>query len=172
MLDLGDISSATLLQPQAGSLLALLQRPDFREGKHWQRRHYPEQCGILQEGELSNEIFVILSGQVRILSKVKLDEQRQIQPGLCDLGPGDQFGEACFFDDSPRSASVLSLSPCDCAVIARETLQDFLALHPDLAYPLLIDWCRRLLGYLRQSNLRVGTLLSWGLKQRNLDQHL
>lgn len=156
----------------AGSLYSLLPQPGFNEGCSWQRRRYAAHSLILNEGETGNEIFVILQGQVRVLSKVKLSRERHIQPGLCDLGPGEQFGEACFFDDSPRSASVQALTDCELAVIQREDLQDFLANRPDLAYPLLIDWCRRLLSYLRQSNLRVGSLLSWGLKQHHLDQHL
>ncbi len=55
---------------------------------------------LLREGEVSNEIYLILRGKVAV---VKNDQQ------LATLESGAVIGEMALIDRSPRSASVVTL---------------------------------------------------------------
>src|SRR5262249_25805288 len=65
---------------------------------------------------------------------------REITYGV--YGPGDYLGEMSL-DGGPRSASVMTLEASTCSVIARQTLQQHIAEHPEFAFELLAKVIRR-----------------------------
>lgn len=62
---------------------------------------------VVREGEQGHEMFVILSGKVRISKR-----SGSVQKVIHELGPGECFGEMSLVECRSRSASVKALEPC------------------------------------------------------------
>ena len=95
-------------------------------------RAFPKRALIVTEGDDTDSLYVILSGKARIY--VSDDKGREMQ--LNQIGPGEYFGEVTL-DGGPRSASVMALEDCRCAVVKRAELLQFLEQHPDFALHVL-----------------------------------
>lgn len=151
---------------------AILQDPRFVEAGIAERCRYDTGEAIIKKGSEERGVFVIESGCVRVLERIALDDQRHIQPGICDLAPGDVFGELSLFDDGPRLASVVAIEPCDLLSFDAIALAEYLDAHPDFGYPVLKELFMILACRLRQTDRRLGSLFAWGLKAHGIDQHL
>lgn len=151
------------------SLFKLLEHPAFREGEHWSRRRVAANHTVFAAGDGGYEVYLILSGAVRVLGSVDIDDQRRISPGFSDLGPGDVFGELPMFDHQPRSATVMTIADCEFAVMDGQALLTFLDGHPEVGYPIFKELIGTLVTRLRKANQRVFSLFAWGLKNRGLD---
>jgi CRP-like cAMP-binding protein len=156
----------------ASRLRELLDSPDFPEPRCWQRRGYGENEVIVREGDPAHDLYVVLSGAVRVSGTVPLEGRREMHPGYCDLEPGAVFGELCLFDDQPRSATVTSVGGCELAVIPRDSLVAHLDAHPEVGYPILKDLVGVLVDRMRTANRRFVSIFSWGLKAHHLDRYL
>ena len=150
----------------------LLFHDDFPEGDCWRRRHYTAGEVIFREGDSGREVYLVLGGRVEVSSQIQLDGNRHVQPGFWGLGKGGVFGELAMFDDGPRSATVVTLSDCELAVLNGERLLAFLEQHPDIGFPLLLEFIRLLVGRLRSTNKKMVSLFAWGLKVHEIDRHL
>ena len=100
-------------------------------------RTYPKNAVIVSEGDRSNSLYVILSGTVKIF----LADAGGKELILDIKGEGDYFGEMVL-DKGPRSASVMSVTPLQCAVISSEDFTDFLLKHPEVAFELIKNLIR------------------------------
>jgi CRP-like cAMP-binding protein len=110
---------------------------------------------IFREGEPGDTLYLILEGKIRISRTVPgMGEE-----ALAVLGPGEAFGEMSLVDDSPRSADALVHERCRLLEISRESLEDLLFLHKDLAYEILWNIVRVLSSRLRETNDKM-TFLS------------
>jgi len=155
-----------------GPLRALLDSPDFPEGERWRRRRFEAGEVILREGDLTPDLYVVLTGSVRVTGTVAVEAQRVVHPAFCDLGAEEVFGELCLFDDQPRSASVTALTDCEVAVVPGRQLMDFLDAHPERGYPVLRSIIQILVDRLRTANRRFVSVFAWGLRAHRIDQHL
>lgn len=156
-----------------GSILdALLNHPDFKEGRIWHRRHCEPNTTVFSEGDQGRDIYLIVRGTVRVQGNVDLDAKRQIRPGFSDLGEGEVFGELALFDSHPRSATVSAVTACDLIVIDGDQMMSFLDSHPELGYPLFKELILILVGRLRQADRKIFGLFAWGLKARGIDKYL
>ncbi len=153
-------------------LTELLTHPDFREGEVWERVRCAEGETVVREGEPGDSVFVVLTGQVRVLTRVSVDEGHAIRPGVAELGPGEVFGEMALFHPGPRSASVVAVTDAELARIPAGALERFLDARPELGYRLLKHVLATLVARLRRSNTRIAALFAWGLKAHGLDRHL
>lgn len=161
--------------PEADSqreVLGLLQMLCRRDRSVGRERAYAPQQIIISEGERERRMFAVISGQVRVVERVLLDGDKHIQPGLCDLSPGDIFGELTLFEAAPRSATVLAVSESVLLEIDTIVLERVLNAHPDLGYRLLRHLFQIQAERLRKADRRFGTLLAWGLKAHAIDRHL
>lgn len=86
-----------------------------------QHRTYERGETIFGEGEPGNALFVIESGEVRIVKGVA--DGRAIT--LAVHGPGRMFGELALLDGKRRSAAAVALAVTKCLVVYRD---DFLSL--------------------------------------------
>ena len=87
---------------------------------------------LIQEGDLSDTLYIVLAGRVKAFSTD--DRDREIVYGV--YGPGDYLGEMSL-DGGPRSASVITLEATSCILITRQTLRDHIAANPEFAFELL-----------------------------------
>jgi CRP/FNR family cyclic AMP-dependent transcriptional regulator len=91
-------------------------------------RTYLRNSIILSEGDESDTLYVLLAGRAKVY--VADDQGHELQ--LNQLGPGEYFGDVTL-DGGPRSASVMALEPCRCAVVKPEELARFVTDYPEFA---------------------------------------
>ncbi|HRD83690.1 MAG TPA: Crp/Fnr family transcriptional regulator [Rubrivivax sp.] len=96
-------------------------------------RRFARGSVLIQEGDVGDTLYIILSGRLRAFSADTLTER---EVTFAEYGPGDFVGELGL-DGGPRSASVMALVPATCAVVTRQTLLAFLAERPEFALELL-----------------------------------
>jgi CRP-like cAMP-binding protein len=151
------------------TLKSLLEHPEFSERDYWYEQYYDANQVVFLEGDIGKNIYVILTGQVSVCTRVVLSENQQMLSGLCELFDGDEFAHSCFFDDEPHSATVKTVTECRLAVIDAVKLKQFLDNNPELGYRLLTHWIGIILPRIRQGNKRLSSLFSWGLKAHDID---
>jgi CRP/FNR family cyclic AMP-dependent transcriptional regulator len=101
-------------------------------------RAFPKRAIIVTEGDDSDSLYVMISGKARVF--VADDKGREVQ--LNQLGVGEYFGEVTL-DGGPRSASVMALEDCRCAVVKRAELTAFIEKNPELAIHIVRKLARR-----------------------------
>lgn len=124
------VPPAAVLAAMSDALRDLVSRAEIRR--------YRKGTLLIQEGDFGDTLFIILAGRMRAFSIGEND--REITYGV--YGPGEYMGELSL-DGGPRSASVITLEPCTCAVVGRRTLERFIAERPEFAFELLAKVIRR-----------------------------
>lgn len=104
-------------------------------------RRYPKNAILINEGDRSEYLYVILEGQVKVF--VSDDKGREAILNI--QGAGECFGELALIDDEPRSASVVTLRPSRLSLVSRLQFQQHLSRHPEITVKLL----RALVGRVR-----------------------
>ncbi len=92
-------------------------------------QHYASDRYIFSEGDHQQEVYFMVEGKVQV----------ELRNGriLCELSPGDVFGEMALFNHAPRSASVKTLTPVQVLCFDEESLYQQITLYPELAVRLL-----------------------------------
>jgi flavin reductase (DIM6/NTAB) family NADH-FMN oxidoreductase RutF len=111
--------------PLFSSLSAPLLEPILRTGE---RRSYAAGDVIVREGDPGQDLFVILTGTVRVERGGRV---------LQVLSEGEFFGEVAVLDGRPRSADVIAGAAVDCLLVSREVLRTTLASEPRAAWAML-----------------------------------
>ena len=91
-------------------------------------RTFPRNTVLINEGDVGDSLYVILSGRVKIFSSNEVGREFVID----FHGPGEYVGEMTL-DGAARSASVMTVEPTTCAVVSRAQFRDFILAHPDFA---------------------------------------
>src|SRR5215468_7333464 len=95
-------------------------------------RTYPKNTVIINEGEVADSLFIVLSGRMKVYASNAAGREVVI----AFHGPGEYVGEMSL-DGSPRSASVMTVEPTTCAVVNRSSFREFLLAHPEFAMNLI-----------------------------------
>lgn len=151
---------------------SVLTNPELQDLGIAERRCVDTGEAIIREGAEDRCVYLLENGVARVLERVEIDDAKHIQPGLCDLGPGEIFGELSLFESAPRSASVVAIEPCELLVFDAEKLSSYFDGHPDQGYVVLKGLFSVLNQRLRQADKRLGALFAWGLKAHGIDRHL
>lgn len=106
-------------------------------GERAMLRTFPKDALVVREGDLSDSFYVVVSGKVKVF--ISDEDGRELV--LDTKGPGQYFGEM-MLDDNPRSASVMTLEPCQFAVISRSEFKAFLLKHPEVALQVIHNLIR------------------------------
>ena len=104
-------------------------------------RSYPKQAIIVNEGDESDSLYLILGGRV----KVYLADEHGKELILAIKGPGQYFGEMVL-DEQPRSASVMTIEPAQFAILSRGDFRAFLVTHAGVALQLIQNLIRMARG--------------------------
>jgi CRP/FNR family cyclic AMP-dependent transcriptional regulator len=91
-------------------------------------RTFGKNAIIVSEGDETDSLYIVLAGRAKVF--VADENGREVQ--LNQIGPGEYFGEVTL-DGGPRSASVMALEECRCAVVKRAELSAFLERNPEFA---------------------------------------
>jgi len=100
-------------------------------------RSAPKNAIVVNEGDLSDSLYVILSGKI----KVYLGDESGKELILDIKGPGQYFGEMVL-DEGPRSASVMTMEPSQFAVLSRNDFKNILLKHPHIALHVITNLIR------------------------------
>jgi CRP/FNR family transcriptional regulator, cyclic AMP receptor protein len=100
-------------------------------------RSYAKQAIIVNEGDESDSLYMIMSGRV----KIYLSDETGKELILAIKGPGQYFGEMVL-DEQPRSASVMTLEPAQFAILSRADFRAFLLTHAEVALQLIQNLIR------------------------------
>ena len=103
-------------------------------------RKMPRAATILRAGDRTDFVYFILSGALKVL--VSDEEGREVI--LSNLGPGEFFGEMGVLDDNPRSATVVTNTPCELVVISKADFKRCLAENFDVSLYIMRSLVKRL----------------------------
>ena len=116
-----------------------------------QVKKYDGSAYLFREGDVGQEMYIIVEGRVRISKDVPgIGEE-----ALAILEKGQYFGEMAMIDESPRSADAIAHTPCTVWVIEREKLDQLMFTDKDLAYVVLWTFVRTLSGRLRETSEKI-----------------
>jgi len=99
---------------------------------HGALRSSPRRTVIVEEGDNSDSLYVVLSGRVKAFARDA--EGKEVV--FSTMGAGDYFGELVL-DGGPRSASVVTLEACRFFVIPRGDVEGMLEANPAFARHLI-----------------------------------
>ena len=114
------------------------------------RRSLTRGATVMVAGDQTDSLYIILSGRL----KVMMSDAEGKEVILSILGPGEFFGEMGLIDDSPRSASVVGIEPCELLAIAKRDFNKCLAENFEMAMAVMRGLVRRL----READRKIGSL--------------
>jgi CRP/FNR family cyclic AMP-dependent transcriptional regulator len=118
------------------SILSRLSQGQLKKLAKWVKIvAYAEGETIVKRGAGGLGLFLILDGSAEV---------RRGSRGLAKLGVGQFFGEMTLFDDQPRSADVVALTPSKLAVISKWEFWGFAETEPTVLRGILEELSRRL----------------------------
>ena len=146
------------------ALYNILKHPQFPRDKVWWEEFFDPDDIILREGEASRDLYLIVSGTVRVNMQVEVDDSRVMQSGLVELTHGDTFGELNLYGQSERTASVVALSATEVIRIDGRALSAFMDEHTDMGYLVLKHYFLLHAELLRSLNIKVSGLYATELR--------
>jgi CRP/FNR family cyclic AMP-dependent transcriptional regulator len=114
------------------------------------RKSLPRGAMVMAAGDPTDSLYIVLSGRLKVMMS-DADGKEVI---LSILGPGEFFGEMGLIDDSPRSASVIGIEPCELLSISKRDFNKCLADSSEMAMAVM----RGLVQRLREADRKIGSL--------------
>jgi CRP/FNR family cyclic AMP-dependent transcriptional regulator len=114
------------------------------------RKSAPRSTTIMAGGDPTDSLYIVLSGRL----KVMMSDSEGKEVILAILGPGEFFGEMGMIDDEPRSATVVTIEPCELLSIAKREFKKCLAENFQMADAVM----RGLVKRLREADRKIGSL--------------
>jgi CRP/FNR family cyclic AMP-dependent transcriptional regulator len=114
------------------------------------RRSAARSTTIMAGGDATDSLYIVLSGRL----KVMMSDSDGKEVILSILGPGEFFGEMGLIDDEPRSASVVTIEPCELLAIAKRDFKKCLIENNEMAMAVM----RGLVKRLREADRKIGSL--------------
>ncbi len=102
-------------------------------------RSYPKNSIIINEGDISNSLYLLISGRV----KVFLSDEDGREFVVANLSPGDYFGEWGLLDDERRSASVMTTEKCTFKLLHQKDFDHLRSEHPEINSVLMSHLVKR-----------------------------
>jgi len=130
---------ALLTANQAESVAESVTKRRFKRGET-----------IVEQGEKSNTLFIILTGRVRVVTS----DKRGREVILATLQPGDYIGEMSLIDNQEHSATVRAEVQTDVLVLGRAEFARCLPENSSMAYAIMKGLVQRL----RQADRKIESL--------------
>lgn len=107
---------------------------------HLEEQHFLTGEVIFQEGDFSQELYIVVTGRV---SAVK-DHGGSHERTIAFFGPGDFFGEMAIFEGAPRSATMATEEEAELLVLSPEKFKQTIYQKPDMAFEIFRELSARL----------------------------
>ena len=114
------------------------------------RRSAPRASVIMAAGDEIDSLYIVISGRL----KVMMGDADGKEVILSLIGPGEFFGEMGLIDDAPRSASVVTIEPCELLSVSKRDFKKCLAENFEMATAVMRSLVRRL----READRKIGSL--------------
>jgi CRP/FNR family cyclic AMP-dependent transcriptional regulator len=114
------------------------------------RRSASRSTTIMAGGDATDSLYIVLSGRL----KVMMSDSDGKEVILSILGPGEFFGEMGLIDDEPRSASVVTIEPCELLSISKRDFKKCLVENSEMSMAVMRGLVRRL----READRKIGSL--------------
>jgi len=114
------------------------------------RRSAPRASVIMAAGDAIDSLYIVISGRL----KVMMGDADGKEVILSLIGPGEFFGEMGLIDESPRSASVVTLEPCELLSITKRDFRKCLEENFEMSMTVMRGLVRRL----READRKIGSL--------------
>ncbi len=115
---------------------------------------------LFEEGDTGEEVFVVVSGVVRISKRVPIGGERT----LATLEAGAMFGEAAIIDQEERSAAASARTDVELLVLPSDPMREWLIANADLGVMVLGRLGSMMLDRLRNTNSLLRETVSWGVE--------
>lgn len=107
---------------------------------HLEEQHFLPGEVIIQEGDFSQELYIVVVGEVHIVKDYGGRHERL----LTVYGSGDFFGEIAIFAGVPRSATAVTKVEAELLVLHPEKFKQTIYQKPDMAFEILRELSARL----------------------------
>ncbi len=114
------------------------------------KKRYKRAEALVEQGEKSNALFIILTGRARVMST----DSRGREVILATLHPGDYLGEMSLIDDEPHSATVRTEVQTDVLTLRRDAFSRCLPENSSMSYNIM----RGLVQRLRHADRKIESL--------------
>ncbi|MEQ8191981.1 MAG: Crp/Fnr family transcriptional regulator [Candidatus Eremiobacterota bacterium] len=121
-------------------------------------KNYNEDTLILQKGEKSGFLGIILSGELKVI--LLSPQGREVN--LAILKPYEYIGEMSLLDDEPHSATVITLKKSRLLILPRDAFQEILKENPEITLFLLKQYVK----LVRKLSERIADLKFMDIYQR------
>ena len=108
--------------------------------QHAMMRRVPRGHAVVHAGDRADYVYFVLTGTLKVL--VSDEDGREVI--LTMLGQGELFGEMGIFDEQPRSASVVAVSPVDVVMIAKNDFRRMMQDNFEIAWRIMCNLAERL----------------------------
>ena len=125
------------------------------------REKFPKDCLIISAGEHANNLYAIISGEV----KVFMNDKKQKEIIITKLHNGDFFGHMGLLDNSKGLASVMTTKDTEILLLGKIEFQNCLNKNPNLVLELL----HTMVHYLRAADHKISSLALLSVYQRVAD---
>ena len=116
---------------------------------HLEEQHFLPGEAIIYEGEFSQELYILVSGRVRIAK----DYGGPHEQTLALLTQGDFFGDMAIFENAPRSATIVAEEETELLMLSGEKFKQTIYQKPEMAFEIF----RELSARLRQREERAAS---------------
>jgi CRP/FNR family transcriptional regulator, cyclic AMP receptor protein len=107
---------------------------------HLEEQHFLKGEVIIQEGDFSQELYIVVSGRIRIVKDYGTPHARTLNS--CE--PGDFIGEMAIFEGAPRSATAVAEEEAELLVMSPEKFKQTIYQKPDMAFEIFRELSFRL----------------------------
>ena len=114
------------------------------------RRSAPRGSVIMAAGDQIDSLYMVISGRL----KVMMGDAEGKEVILSLIGPGEFFGEMGLIDEAPRSASVVTIEPCELLSISKRDFKKSLSENFEMSMAVMRGLVRRL----READRKIGSL--------------
>lgn len=111
---------------------------------------FPKDTIIFREGESGDHMYILITGEVRIVKNI-----RGAEVVLAIMEKGDFFGEMALLENASRSATAIVNKDAEVIVIDKDNFQPMFSKNPEIAIKMLIKFS----GRLRETNNKIDALL-------------
>lgn len=113
-------------------------------------RHIKAGEYIMKQGDQGEELYILMSGAVRVCKNTKQNEEYTIVDLKAEYNVF--FGEIALMDSDVRSASIKVLEDCDLLVMGKDPFIELGNQYPEICLPITRTIGKKICGNLRNAN--------------------
>ncbi len=108
--------------------------------QHLEEQHFLPDEIILREGDFGQDLYIIVSGKVRVVKDYGEPAERLLNT----LSAGDFFGEMAIFESVPRTATVVATAESELLILNADKFKQMIYQKPEMAFEIFRELCARL----------------------------